>query len=77
MKADKAMDDYIHLRVNYWLLTGLSGIFLGLFMLSLLKTWGWAYLISYGSLFSTCAFYASELYFKKKRIELKIRNIRQ
>lgn len=75
MKANNAMDDYIHLRANYWILTGLSGVFLGLFMLALLKTWGWIYLISFGSLLATCAFYALELYFKKRSVELKIRDI--
>ncbi|WP_431222093.1 hypothetical protein ACQ86O_17040 [Serratia sp. L9] len=77
MKTDKAMDEYIHLRANYWILTGLSGIFMGLFMLSLLQAWGWAYLLSYGSLFTLCAFYALELYFKKRSFELENRHLHE
>lgn len=77
MKAPNAMDDYIHLRANYWILTGLSGIFLGLLMLSLLNNWGMGYLITFGGLFSLCAFYTLELYFKIRSVELKNRDVRQ
>lgn len=75
MKNNNEIDDYIHLKVNYWILTGLCGIFLGLFMLSWLKVWGSGYVIAYGSLFIICAFYALVLYIKKRDIELKFRNV--
>ncbi len=75
MKTNNAMEDYIHLRANYWILTSLCGIFLGLFILSLLNVWGIAYLIAYGSLFGTCAFYALELSVRKKSSEWEIKNI--
>lgn len=77
MKANNALDDYIHLRANYWILTALSGIFLGLLMLSLLKAWRPAYLITFGCLFITCAFYSRKLYFRKRSAELKNMDVRQ
>lgn len=77
MKITNALDDYIHLRANYWILTFLSGIFLGLFMISFFNQWGAACLISLGGLFFLSAFYTFKIYIKKVNMKLKIKDIRQ
>ncbi|MFC0226943.1 hypothetical protein [Serratia aquatilis] len=77
MKVTNALDDYIHLRANYWILTGVSGISLGLFMISFFNQWGLVCLISLGGVFTLSAFYTIKLYLKKRSVELKLRNMRQ
>ncbi|WP_025123218.1 MULTISPECIES: hypothetical protein [unclassified Serratia (in: enterobacteria)] len=77
MKTSKEQDDYIYLAVNYWIVTVLCGLFLGLFLLAMLNNWGGAYRLSYGSLLVTAAFYAIELSGKKRNAKLSVKNIRQ
>ncbi|MDQ9126607.1 hypothetical protein RDT67_09205 [Serratia fonticola] len=77
MTTPNQQEDYIHLTVNYWIVTVLCGVFLGLFLLAWLKGWEGVYRLSYGSLFATAAFYAIELYFKKRSHELRSKDIRQ
>lgn len=77
MKTPNQQEDYIYLTVNYWIVTVLCGVFLGLFLLAWQKDWGGAYRLSYGGLFATTAFYAIELYFKKRSFELRSKDIRQ
>ncbi|HGM5489748.1 TPA: hypothetical protein ACKP1B_001347 [Serratia fonticola] len=77
MKTTKEQDEYIYLTVNYWIVTVLCGLFLGLFLLSMLNNWSWTYRLSYGSLLATSAFYAIELSGKKRSAKLSVKNIRQ
>lgn len=77
MKTSKEQENYIYLAVNYWIVTVLCGLFLGLFLLSVLNDWGGAYRLSYGCLLVTAAFYAIDLYGKKRNAKLGIKDIRQ
>ncbi|WP_422528636.1 hypothetical protein [Serratia fonticola] len=77
MKTPNQQEEYIYLTVNYWIVTVLCGVFLGFFLLAWLKDWGGGYRLSYGGLFATAAFYAIELYFKKRSFELRGKDIRQ
>jgi hypothetical protein len=77
MTTPNQQEGYIYLAVNYWIVTVLCGVFLGLFLLAWLKDWGVAYRLSYGILFAIAAFYAIELYFKKINFELRSKDLRQ
>ncbi|WP_411754339.1 hypothetical protein [Serratia sp. (in: enterobacteria)] len=68
MKTPNQQENYIYLTVNYWIVTVLCGVFLGLLRLAWLKDWGGAYRLSYSGLFAIAAFYAIELYFKKEAL---------